>query len=430
MFSAFDTKEPEAIIVVGDIHGDLNQLMNPLIKFLSNEDKYKKLIYLGDYIDRGESDLYIYSIIRFIRSLPRYKDRIIFLRGNHETYDASIYDYYDKRETNKTIKSFVWDEISKIDFDIVHYDQDLKIVFSHSPMSKPLQEVLSFNLTKNDKESNLENTFTEYKRNPNIDYRNIFGHIHSMSHSETFVKFFNNETKMLCLDGDASYGIGLVNNFQNIQKKPLVSRVKYLVIHNANKYKLCEENINFDDVNNNYNLYKFNDLKKKLTSCNSYINNQINGLKLQDLINVFEEQFKKVMNTEPKHDNITACIRSNFEKCSKLRTGNLVYFNNVPVDIYNNYNLFKDEKYNEIGKLFWNYVLNKEDVYKKMYLIRELKYEEPQINYMFNINKLIGLCVIILSIIVIIVIISSKLFLSNINKFTKDTENIYDYNEE
>ena len=81
-------------IVVGDVHGDLNQLMFPLLQFLKNTDKYKKLIFLGDYIDRGESNLYVYGVIKFIMSLDEYKNRIFFLRGNHECYATAVYDMF------------------------------------------------------------------------------------------------------------------------------------------------------------------------------------------------------------------------------------------------------------------------------------------------------------------------------------------------
>ena len=83
------------MIVVGDIHGDLNQFIYPLLEFQRNRTKYKKLIYLGDYIDRGTSNVYIYELIKYFQNND--KD-IVFLRGNHEfypcTYDQLTYKFH------------------------------------------------------------------------------------------------------------------------------------------------------------------------------------------------------------------------------------------------------------------------------------------------------------------------------------------------
>ena len=364
----------KAIIVVGDVHGDLNQLMYPLLEFLKNEDKYKKLIYLGDYIDRGESNLYIYGIIKFIRGLPKYKDKIIFLRGNHETYDSSIRSFYEDEQKNntwdnKSNKTFVFNTIFKQDFDIVHYDQDLKIVFSHSPMTKSLDEVLAMNTTKHDYNANIENTFTEEKRNANINYKNIHGHIHRLSNDETIDKFFRDETKTIAIDGDASYGIRLVSNFVQATKKNLVSNVVYLIIYDEHNYKLVKEDVEFGDYQGNYNVYRFNRLKDELRNSNSYIGNKINELKLDELISIFEKEFRVIFRTSPTHDNIINLIQNNYKNNVNKKEGTLIYFYDVPVEVYNKFGWFKDELYNEVGKLFWN-IVGRKEVYEKNYLIK------------------------------------------------------------
>ena len=65
MFNKFlGEYDKNRIVVVGDVHGDLNQLIYPLVYFMKNFDKCKKIIYLGDFIDRGESNVYIYEILK------------------------------------------------------------------------------------------------------------------------------------------------------------------------------------------------------------------------------------------------------------------------------------------------------------------------------------------------------------------------------
>ncbi len=72
----------EKLIVIGDIHGDL-QSINYIIKeskFLKS--KNSMLIFLGDYIDRGEySPQVLYKVLNLKLLFP---GRVVLLRGNHE----------------------------------------------------------------------------------------------------------------------------------------------------------------------------------------------------------------------------------------------------------------------------------------------------------------------------------------------------------
>ena len=103
------------VVVVGDIHGDLNQLLYPLKYFIENFNTCRKIIFLGDYIDRGESNVYIYEIINKLSSIKSLKSKMIFLRGNHESYDSGTYDYMNTNvdKLNKSeayIKTFMFDK--------------------------------------------------------------------------------------------------------------------------------------------------------------------------------------------------------------------------------------------------------------------------------------------------------------------------------
>lgn len=68
--------------VIGDIHGSYRQLDNLLNKISPDLCK-DKLIFLGDYIDRGPES---YRVIKLLMSLQENfgKNHVVLLRGNHE----------------------------------------------------------------------------------------------------------------------------------------------------------------------------------------------------------------------------------------------------------------------------------------------------------------------------------------------------------
>src|SRR6185437_11888664 len=78
-------KTPENLVIVGDIHGDfltLEKIMTNIdfLHYLKNDSNL--LIFLGDYIDRGEFSL---EVLLFLCSLKNlYPNNVFMLRGNHE----------------------------------------------------------------------------------------------------------------------------------------------------------------------------------------------------------------------------------------------------------------------------------------------------------------------------------------------------------
>lgn len=79
-------------IVVGDIHGCFNELFE-LIEHLRLNKLYNakkdKLIFLGDYIDRGDKSRYV---VKFIRKLQKNNPNVIALMGNHEDMAVEYFD--------------------------------------------------------------------------------------------------------------------------------------------------------------------------------------------------------------------------------------------------------------------------------------------------------------------------------------------------
>lgn len=71
----------DELILVGDVHGDLNTLFSILdaVDFL---DGHGTMIFLGDYGDRGVRSVEVYYTLLYLKS--KYPDRLIMLRGNHE----------------------------------------------------------------------------------------------------------------------------------------------------------------------------------------------------------------------------------------------------------------------------------------------------------------------------------------------------------
>lgn len=71
-------------IVIGDTHGCYNELKE-LISILEENNEYRrgidKLVFLGDYIDRGSNSK---LVIEFIRNLQENNNNVIALMGNHE----------------------------------------------------------------------------------------------------------------------------------------------------------------------------------------------------------------------------------------------------------------------------------------------------------------------------------------------------------
>ena len=75
----------ENLVIISDLHGDSNSLFRILSEinykqFLSKE--LNKLVFLGDYIDRGSDSLSILYSVCYLKST--YPNSVILMKGNHE----------------------------------------------------------------------------------------------------------------------------------------------------------------------------------------------------------------------------------------------------------------------------------------------------------------------------------------------------------
>lgn len=66
---------------IGDVHGELTKLKF-LLGVIFAIDKNAKLLFIGDYLDKGEDP---YKTLKYLTELSAEKE-CIFLRGNHEYY--------------------------------------------------------------------------------------------------------------------------------------------------------------------------------------------------------------------------------------------------------------------------------------------------------------------------------------------------------
>lgn len=91
--------------VIGDIHGEETKL-KLLLKNIISIDTNPSLIFIGDYLDKGEN---VYATLKYLMELAR-KHSCVFLRGNHEYFwellnsDADA-DYLKKYGGNNTVLS-------------------------------------------------------------------------------------------------------------------------------------------------------------------------------------------------------------------------------------------------------------------------------------------------------------------------------------
>jgi len=80
-----ELEEPDKLVIIGDLHGDLKSLQKILMEidfenFLANSKN--KIIFLGDYIDRGIDSIGVLYTICYLKQ--KNPDSIILMRGNHE----------------------------------------------------------------------------------------------------------------------------------------------------------------------------------------------------------------------------------------------------------------------------------------------------------------------------------------------------------
>lgn len=360
-------------IAVSDIHGDLNQLMYPLIMFLSDPKKYS-LVLLGDYIDRGESNVYIYEILSRIIKHPR----VHALWGNHEIYSQGVQDYISRRSKyrssgNAFIATFMFDLFNKLDLNVVYYDQRTKILYSHAPLNRPLSTVLQL-------KKSPESTYTYDVNSKTMEYKNIHGHDHRCSPRDIVDKFFKGkEQNMISIDNDASYGIRLEQNAYTVASddwvKGVCSNVYFLVINDQDisDYKIISNTIEYGSEND-YNCKSFDRIKNILTT--EAKDERFKSMFAKMTLNVSYEHFVKCL--QCKHiGEVPRYIRHIYLNIIRYHCedgDSNIYYNDVPYEFYQRalnesenpckpLQVIVDAGYKPIYNIYWDYIIKDADNY-------------------------------------------------------------------
>lgn len=193
-------------LVIGDIHGCFDQLC----KYQSWFSKVDKVIFVGDYMDRGSNSIACMNLVANV-------ENAVTLIGNHEwkyylAFNKGDLDFIPKDVDPKKKMKF-WDALLKImyrhDGARQRYYRDENIIVSHAPSvlwqqipdGKKFKDLLIYGKKKDERDADGYRivTLPEELYNGEISYKPVvYGHIHRPQ-----FKIRENE---YCVDFDAGKG--------------------------------------------------------------------------------------------------------------------------------------------------------------------------------------------------------------------------------
>ena len=98
------------VVIVGDIHGSLDDLMR-LIKMFG-KPPVRNYLFLGDYVDRGD---YSVPVIEYLLAcVCKYPDHVWLIRGNHEfSHINRVYGFYEEIISNGE-NEIIWEYFQEV----------------------------------------------------------------------------------------------------------------------------------------------------------------------------------------------------------------------------------------------------------------------------------------------------------------------------
>lgn len=138
-------------IVIGDIHGcyeELKELVTSMKESGEYNESTDKLIFLGDYIDRGSNSR---MVIKFIRELQKENKNVVALMGNHEDMLIEYYNgldyswiYNGHKNTLDSYKGYdkqFWSDVNWMkNLPLYHEDENFVYVHGGVDVDKPMEE--------------------------------------------------------------------------------------------------------------------------------------------------------------------------------------------------------------------------------------------------------------------------------------------------
>jgi len=138
-------------MVVGDLHGDLETLNKIITTFFTK--KFKTLLFLGDFVDRGAKQVEVVNVLFYYKRLI--PNRLILIRGNHE--DPIInrqYGFYDevrvKFNDHKKLFRLYNFAFSRLPLAAITWN---KVFCVHGGIPEGLDHLEDINLLPNDQKS-------------------------------------------------------------------------------------------------------------------------------------------------------------------------------------------------------------------------------------------------------------------------------------
>lgn len=183
------------IIAIGDVHGCYDEL-NLLVNYLKDNAIFTSndtLVFLGDYIDRGDK---IKQTLRLIHSLSL-KRNVVVLAGNHEDflikyvengYDRRVLAQWEANGGDKTINEYIdVDYLAEREYDWIKdlplYYETEHFVFVHAGITNASR-------AKDNSRSellNMRDKFFEYDKG--FERTVVFGHTPSMFYSSSSMPY-------------------------------------------------------------------------------------------------------------------------------------------------------------------------------------------------------------------------------------------------